>query len=102
MSALIQMNLYWKFSRLDKHKQGAFELLKLASFSFIFAFSNKHYNFYKYMLKNVRPVCSAGIRTLYLQNMCLLPLPWEQGCRGQFGQLFAQSLQTLEDLGPNL
>ena len=44
-----------------------------ASFSFIFVFSNKHYNFYnKDMWKNVHPVYSAGIQTHNHQNMSLL------------------------------
>ena len=53
----------------------------MASFSFIFVFSNKyHYNFYTtYMWKNVHPVYSAGIRTHYLRKMSLLPL--DQGSR---------------------
>ena len=46
-----------------------------ASFSFIFVFSNKHYNVYnKYMWTNVHPVySSARIRTHDLQDMSLLP-----------------------------
>ena len=46
----------------------------LGLFSFIFVFSNKHYNFYsKYMWNNVHPVYSAGIQTHDLQEMSFLP-----------------------------
>ena len=47
-----------------------------APFSFIFLFSNKHYNsYYKYMSKNVivHPVYGIGIRTYDLCNTSLLP-----------------------------
>ena len=44
-----------------------------ASYSFIFVLSNKRYNFYKFMWKNVHPVYGAGIWTHNLQDMSLLP-----------------------------
>ena len=44
-----------------------------AYFSFIFVFPNKHYNFYKKYVKNVRPVSGAVIQTHNLQNPSLLP-----------------------------
>ena len=45
-----------------------------AYFSFIFVFSNTHYNFYnKKLWKNVHPVYSAGIQTRDLWITSLLP-----------------------------
>ena len=45
-----------------------------ASLSFIFVFSDKHYNFYiKYMWENIHPAYSAGIQTHDLQDISLLP-----------------------------
>ena len=52
----------------------------LASFLFIFVFSNKNYNFYnKYVWNNVHRVYGAGIRTHDIQDMSLLPQPLDQG-----------------------
>ena len=51
-----------------------------ASYSFIFVFSNKHYNFLQQInVKIVLPVYGARIRTHNLQNMSLLPWPLDQG-----------------------
>ena len=42
----------------------------MASFSLLFVFLNKHYNFYN---KNEHPVYGAGIQTHNLQDTSLLP-----------------------------
>ena len=43
-----------------------------ASFSFIFVFSNKNYNFYNKQMKNVHPVVRARIQTHDFQHTRLL------------------------------
>ena len=70
-------------------------LIRVIPFSFIFVFSNKHYNFEnKYGWKNLHPVYGAGIRTHYLQNMSLLRLLLDQDFHPNFGH-FCRNLVAI-------
>ena len=60
-------------------------------------FSNKqHYNSYNKNIcgKNVHPVYCAGIQTHDLRNVCLFPLPLDQGSRPLNGEVIWQANDT--------